>query len=299
MTMESTVKPRLQLIHGLLSSPQEFGLIGNALRRAGIDHQALSVPGYTLAHESGRHDWRRWRDAAVRAIDAAAPAGPLVLGGLCMGGVLAAAAALEMRERVAGLVLISPTFTYDGWGLPRLCRLRRLGYWTGLDRFISVHERHPYGIKDPKMRKWVEHDLKQRAASAAGPARISLRAVREGERMMRQVRRGLATLDCPLLVMHAREDEITRLESVQALYDSLPAQDKEFAVLENSYHMVTIDHDRHEVAKLLSRFVGRLTPADAAVAMDVPMTAQHAAANVPAFAWAGSAAAPLTAAPSR
>ena len=267
----------LHLIHGLLSSPQEFGLIGNSLRRDGVDHHALRVPGYTLAHETRSHDWRTWRDNALNAIEAAAPRGPVVLGGLCMGGVLAAAAALEMRERVAGLVLISPTFTYDGWGLPPLCRLRPIGYWTGLDRFISIRERHPYGVKSPKVRKWIEHELEQRANSAAGPARMSLRALREGERMMRHVRTRLAELDCPVLVMHAREDEITRIESVQALYDALPAQDKEFAVLENSYHMVTIDNDRYEVAALLSRFVARLSGSPV-VAADDPMTAHRAAA---------------------
>ena len=59
-------------------------------------------------------------------------------------------------------------------------------------------------------------------------------------------------------MIHAREDEITRLESVQRLFDALPACDKELAMLENSYHMVTIDNDRQEVASLLGRFVQRL-----------------------------------------
>ncbi|HEY4372905.1 MAG TPA: alpha/beta fold hydrolase [Burkholderiales bacterium] len=270
----------LQLIHGLLSTPQEFDLIGNALRRSDVQHQAISVPGYTQAHRAVDHDWRAWRDAAVQAIRERTPAGPLVLGGLCMGGVLAAAAALELGERVAGLVLISPTFTYDGWGLPRLCRLRSLSYWTGLDRFISIRERHPYGIKNPKIRKWVEYELQQRAQSPVGPARISLRALREGERMMRHVRQRLGRLDCPLLVMHAREDEITRLESVQALFDGLPARDKQFAVLENSYHMVTIDNDRHEVAAQLARFVARMadpSPGPAAASS----TAEASAAPIP------------------
>jgi len=78
------------------------------------------------------------------------------------------------------------------------------------------------------------------------------------------VRARLKDLHCPLLVMHAREDEITRLESVQRLFDALPTRDKELAVLENSYHMVTIDNDRQEVASLLAQFVKRLAPAPAA-----------------------------------
>ncbi len=249
------------LFHGLLSSPQEFGLIAHTLRSRGLAHEAVSVPGYTLASDPVSPDWRRWRDAAVELVESrVARDEPVVLGGLCMGGVLAAAAALESRRRIAGLVLISPTFTYDGWGLPLIRHLRHLGYWTGLDRHFSVAEREPYGIKNPKIRKWVARELEQRAQSAAGPARVPLRALREGERMMAAVRARLKELDCPLLVMHAREDEITRLESVQRLFDALPTRDKELAVLDNSYHMVTIDNDRQEVASLLAQFVHRLAP---------------------------------------
>jgi len=249
------------LFHGLLSSPQEFGLIAHVLRGRGLAYEAVTVPGYTLAPDPVSPDWRRWRDAAVAVVEARVGRGEaVVLGGLCMGGVLAAAAALESRCRIAGLVLISPTFTYDGWGLSPVRHLRHLGYWTRLDRFFSVAEREPYGIKNPKIRKWVVRELEQRAQSAAGPARVPLRALREGERMMAAVRARLKDIDCPVLVIHAREDEITRLDSVQRLFDTLPARDKELAVLENSYHMVTIDNDRQEVASLLVRFAQRLAP---------------------------------------
>jgi len=255
------------LFHGLLSSPQEFGLIAHTLRSRGLVHEAVTVPGYTLASDPVAPDWRRWRDAAVAVVESRVSCDePVVLGGLCMGGVLAAAAALDSRRRVAGLVLMSPTFTYDGWGLSPIRHLRHLGYWTGLDRYFSVTEREPYGIKNPKIRKWVARELEQRAQSAAGPARVPLRALREAERMMAAVRARLKDLDCPLLVIHAREDEITRLESVQRLFDALQARDKQLAVLANSYHMVTIDNDRQQVAALLARFVQRLAPSAAAQA---------------------------------
>ena len=256
--------PPLLLFHGLLSTPHEFGLIAQTLRNRGIAHSAVTVPGYSLSTEAVAPDWRRWREAALDAIDSHVPRTvPVVLGGLCIGGVLAAAAALEARHRVAGLVLMSPTFTYDGWGLSPLRRLRHLAYWTRLDRFFSVAEREPYGIKNAKIRKWVIRAWEERSTSTVGPSRLPLRAVREGERMMAAVRARLRGLDCPLLVIHAREDEITSLESVQRLFSSLPMRDKELAVLENSYHMITVDNDRHEVTALLERFVKRLESREA------------------------------------
>lgn len=218
------------------------------------------MQGYTLATEVTAPDWHRWRDAAADIVESSgATDAPVILGGLCMGGVLAAAVAMKSRRKVAGLVLMSPTFVYDGWGLPPIRHLRHIGYWTGLDRFFSVKEREPYGVKSPKIRKWIIRDMAERASSAVGPSRIPLTALREGERMMAEVRAHLAELDCPLLIMHAEEDEITTLGSVQALFDALPVRDKELAVLRNSYHMITIDNDRHEVAALLKGFVDRVS----------------------------------------
>lgn len=254
----SPAAPKLLLFHGLLSSPQEFGLIAHALRMHGVEHEAPVLPGYTEAKDAPP-DWKRWRDTAVETVArAAAPDEPVVLGGLCMGGVLAAAAALGTDRPIAGLVLLSPTFTYDGWGLTPLRHLRRFGYVTGLDRFFSVAEREPYGVKSPRIRKWLIREMEERASSALGPARIPLRALREAEKLMAEVRGRLASLNCPLLVVHAREDEITTLGSVQKLFDGLPCRDKTLAVLEDSYHMITIDNDRHRVVSLLAEFVGRL-----------------------------------------
>ena len=252
----------LLLFHGLLSSPQEFGLITHWLRNRGIQHLATVVPGYTLATGILTPNWNDWRRAALELIENQPDASePVILGGLCMGGVLAAAAALKTRRRVAGVVLMSPTFDYDGWGLSPIRHLRHLGYWTGLDRFFSVGEREPFGVKNEKIRRWIVQEMKERQNSAVGPLRIPLPALREGERMMAAVRTHLAQLDCPLLVMHARDDEITSLQSVEQLFESLPVKDKELEIIENSYHMITIDNDRHQVARSLERFVKKVSAA--------------------------------------
>ena len=249
----------LLLFHGLLSSPQEFGLIAHSLRSRGLLHESVTVPGYTFGTDPQSPDWRRWRAGGQAAIEARVPGNePVILGGLCMGGILAAALALQAPERVAGLVLMSPSFVFDGWGLSPIRHLRHLGYWTGLDRFFSMTEREPYGVKNPKIRRWIASELEQRAQSAAGPARVPLPALRQAEYLLAEVRAHLHELTCPILMIHARDDEISSLAGVKRLFDTLPQRDKELVVLENSYHMITIDNDRHELAALLDRFARRL-----------------------------------------
>lgn len=224
-------------------------------------HEAVTIPGYTLANDYVTPDWRRWRTAASAAINSCTPSNePVILGGLCMGGILAASLALLLRARVAGLVMLSPSFEFDGWGLSPIRHLRHLGYRTGLDRFFSVAEREPYGVKNTRIREWIGRELRERRQSVAGPARVPLRALREAERMSTDVRGRLHELTCPILLIHARDDEITSLDSVVSLFKSLPQADKELVVLENSYHMITIDNERQEVVTLLERFTRRLAP---------------------------------------
>lgn len=251
---------KILLLHGLLSSPQEFGLIAHSMRSKGLAHEAVTVPGYTLA-DGAAADWRRWRAAGAEVVEAQGRGSArVVLGGLCMGGVMAAALALQAPERIAGLVLMSPSFDLDGWGLSPVRHLRHIGYWTGLDRYFFVTEREPYGVKNARIREWIARELHERSQSAAGPARVPLRALREAERMATHVRARLHELTCPILVIHSREDEITSLASVERLFDALPQADKELVILENSYHMVTIDNDRQQIPAVIDRFCRRLSP---------------------------------------
>ncbi|NIA53027.1 alpha/beta hydrolase [Massilia sp. TW-1] len=258
------------LFHGLLSSPQEFGLIAHSLRSKGLSYEAATVPGYTLGSVFAP-DWRRWRAAGIDVINSKGPANArVILGGLCMGGVLAAALALQAPERIAGLVLMSPSFDFDGWGMSPIRHLRHIGYWSGLDRYFSVAEREPYGVKNARIREWIARELHERKHSAAGPARVPLRALREAERMMKDVRARLHELSCPILMIHAREDEITSLGSVRRLFDALPQVDKELVVLENSYHMITIDNERQQIPVLLDRFCRRVSANAGAAMQDAP-----------------------------
>jgi carboxylesterase len=252
----STHKPTpLVLLHGLRSTPQEFGLIALSLRNRGVRLITPRVEGYSLDDRRTRTSWPLWAAAASAAITAAVPPEqPIVLGGLCAGGLLAAALTLNGPHRVAGLVLMSPTFDYDGWGQTRWRHLRKLGYALGLDRWIRVAERDPYGVKNPKIRAWVAREMKQRAGSAAGPSSLPLWAIHEVDKLKDRVRAQLPKLSARTLVLHARDDEVCTLASVRRAVHSMAAADRKLVVLDNSYHMITIDNDRHRVASELFDF---------------------------------------------
>jgi len=276
--LSSSAPPKLVLIHGLHSSPQEFSLLRRTLASRQVAFDCLEIPGYTRGDGTPRLDWRAWVASAKAAIDARyRPTEPLVLGGLCVGGAICAALARD-DERICGIVLMSPTFAYDGWAISRWMTLRAIAYGTGIDRWLSIREREPYGIKNAKMRHRVLEEFAVGAHSSIGPMRLPLRAIRETERLYAASVRWLSELNIPLLVMHAREDEIATVTSVRKVVGRCGPLAR-LLILEDSYHMITIDNDRNRVAHALADFVGAPTGESAAPPSEAMTLAKQARAR--------------------
>jgi len=249
----------LVLFHGLASTPDEFSLLRHPLRRLGVQLVTPQVQGYSHGSLTRAPDWSEWIAAAGEALDRALgpTTVPHVLGGLCSGAMLAAGVAARRPDvHRRGLALLSPLFAYDGWGLPWWYRLRHLAYALGLADRFAMRERPPYGLKDERLRRWVREQMRSDVATLVGPAQVSLRAVRESERLSRHVRGALAGLADPLLVLHARDDEICDLRSVQDALSVVAPERLRLQVLEDSFHMITADRERDAVARALAAFVG-------------------------------------------
>ena len=248
------------LLHGLLSSPREFSLLLPTLRASGVRLVMPIIEGYSEpadARPLSRTRWQDWLAAAGAAVRASVGSDePFVLGGLCCGGLLAGALAATGELPVHTLVMLSPTFAFDGWRCAPIWRWRHVAYALGLTRFFHASEQSPYGVKDERMRRWIEQDLRSRATSAVGPARLPLWAIRENERLAAHVHRAAPHLSTRNVVVHAREDELCSLAAVQRAFHALPAANRSLVVLEDSYHMVTLDRERGRVADVLREAAG-------------------------------------------
>ena len=246
------------LLHGLLSTTREFGLISLPLQSRGVELIIPQIKGYTEGDRSRFCRWQHWVDAACEAIhDQLGADRPFVLGGLCTGGMLAAAVAARREFDVRSLVMIAPSFGYDGWARDRWWGWRKLGDVLGIDRWISIREQSPYGIKNEKIRRWVERDMEERASSAAGPSRLPLWGINQSERLMRDVVKKFPTLDVPTVIISSTQDEICTVGVVENVFRSLPGAENRLVVVENSYHMITIDNDRQQVISELLKCSGK------------------------------------------
>jgi carboxylesterase len=78
------------------------------------------------------------------------------------------------------------------------------------------------------------------------------------------VRGELARVGQPALLLHGRHDHSVPVAYLDILRRGLAARIVEPHVLERSWHVVTLDHDRTEVARLAEEFLTRVERGDVA-----------------------------------
>ena len=248
------------LLHGLCSTPDELLPLHAALRSAGCTVVAPRIAGYSfdpLAPVQRASSWHTWIAAIESEVDALRRKHARVaLVGISAGASLALAAAIRCGTRIDAMVLMSTTLRFDGWAIPRTQWLLPLALYTPLGRWWSYRERPPYGVKNERVRAWIERELQQRRISRAGAAVLGIDHLREHDRLIRHVRSRLGQVHCPrVLAIHAREDEVASLANLDLLARGLGTSRLRTLVLDNSYHMVSIDNDRQQVASETTAFV--------------------------------------------
>jgi carboxylesterase len=244
------------LLHGLCSTPDELLTVQSALAARGHPVRPLRLRGYSfdaaapLAQPTRYEQWLAAIAAEVQLLRRQHER--VVLVGLSAGASLALGAAIRCgADQVDALVLMSTTLRFDGWAVPRTRMLLPLALHTPLGRLWQYRERAPYGVKNERVRAWIERELRHRKVSSAGSAVIGTGHLREHERLIRHVRRNLHRVQCgSVLALHARDDEVASLANLGLLARGLRGcRDFRSVVLADSYHMITIDNDRRQVAR--------------------------------------------------
>ncbi len=252
------------LLHGLCSTPDELRSVETSLGDLGCTVRPMRIAGYSFdpaldAQRATRCE--TWIDAIEREIDALrATHERVMLVGISAGASLALAAAIRCGARVDALVLMSTTLRFDGWAVPRWRFLLPLVLYTPLGRFWKYRERAPYGVKNERVRAWIERELRTRRISSAGSSVIGVGHMREHDRLLRHVRANLARVVCPhVLALHARQDEVAGVGNLGILARGLGCAVFRSVVLGNSFHMITIDNDRRQVVRETLEFAATVS----------------------------------------
>jgi carboxylesterase len=237
----------------------ELRYVAHGLAGAGHSVHVPQLAGHcgTVDQLKATH-WTDWYDSVEREHDRLkGRCGAVVVGGLSVGSILALHLAAMRPESVNGLALYAPSLWLDGWGVPWHASLFRLVTQKWCADWFPFAERHPWGIKDPRLRSLVERAIKSGDSSRAGVAALPGSLMLELRWLVQRVRSEIGDVCQPALIIHPREDDRASLRNLHFLQSSLGGL-TETVVLNDSYHLVTLDRQRQLVVARTLEFAQRL-----------------------------------------
>jgi carboxylesterase len=257
------------LIHGLTGTPEEMRFVGKGLHRAGFTVYGMQLAGHCGSEaDLLQTGWRDWtlsvREAAARLHD---EVDHLFAAGLSMGAPLALNLAIECPAWVDGLGLYGSTFFYDGWTIPPMARLSfllPLVCGVGLCKRRCFIESFPYGIKDERVRLRIAGAMFDGRSEVAGLPGNPWPSLAEFYKLVWHVRVRLKQVRAPCLIVHAAHDDIASVRNARLVARRVAAP-CESVLLEDSYHMITVDGERHKVIAHSADFFSRILANDPAL----------------------------------
>jgi carboxylesterase len=236
------------LIHGLTGSPFEMTYLARQLNRAGftVKGPCLAGHGSTLA-DLKKTRWQDWYGTVYDSFKELKRSHKTVsVAGLCMGALLALKLSVDLEEEVNAVSLISTTLFYDGWGLPWYKFLLPLAYVAPACHIYSFKEREPYGIKNEALRTRIVEGMRDSSIAHESVPGVCMR---ELYRLINATKKIIPAVKTPSLILHSREDDLASEKSALYVRKHIRTDKVRMVLLDNCYHMMTIDNERDIVAK--------------------------------------------------
>lgn len=267
------------LIHGLGGTPVELRVVAAGLARAGFTVSCPQLAGHCGSYDDLRATgWRDWYGTVLNAHERLRSECDVVFaGGLSMGALLALQLAADHADSVHGATLFAPTLWLDGWGIPWYARLFNLVHHKWFADLFGFAEREPYGVKDARVRALVTSAMESGDSSQAGQLVTPGSSMLELRWLANAVRRRLDTIRQPVLLLHPRHDDRASLDNTLYLQQRLSGR-VETVVLDDSYHIITMDRQRQTVIERTAAFARRVTRELAGLSAPWPLASPRLAA---------------------
>lgn len=226
------------LCHGFTGTPQSLRALARRLADDGLTVRLPRLPGHgTTWQEMNRTRWPDWYAEVERAFgELVERCDHVFVAGLSMGGALALRVAELQPARVAGLVLVNPCVTL---GDPRLKALPVLKHLVPSLAGIASDIALPDTVE-------LAYD------------RTPLKALHSFVQALPDVVRDLPLVTQPLLLLRSAQDHVVPADSSQTVLSRVSSKDVTELVLEQSYHVATLDHDAPLVEQQALAFVRRV-----------------------------------------
>jgi carboxylesterase len=244
------------LIHGLGGTPIEMKATARGLNKAGYTVLCCQLAGHCGTEAdllaTGWKDWYASVETALARLEAMC--GTVFVGGLSMGAMLALLATAQRPRKIAGCLCFAPTLWYDGFSISWTRIFLRPLISTPMGQRYRFVEHEPFGVKDQRIRAAIVKALHSGDSAEAGLLGTPSQSLQQFWLMIDVIRKQLGAVTAPVFIAHAREDDIASLRNAIYLQKKLGGL-VDMLVLDDSYHLVTLDRQRDIVVDRAISFV--------------------------------------------
>ena len=228
------------LCHGFTGSPQSLRPWAEHHAAHGLTVSLPLLPGHGTRWEdmqlTGWQDWYAEVDRELRSLRERCA--EVFVAGLSMGGTLALRLAAKHGEAVRGVMVVNPANRMHGLSPYALPVARHLVRTT----------------------PGIASDIAKEGSTELGYDRVPLHAAHSLRNFFRLVDRELPQVTQPLLVLRSPQDHVVPPADSARILSRVSSRDVTEIVLEQSYHVATLDHDADRIFDESVAFIGRLAP---------------------------------------
>jgi len=227
------------LSHGFTGSPFSIRPWAESLAAHGYAVEVPRLPGHgTTWQELNRTTWQDWSAEITRAFDKLrAENDAVVVGGLSMGAGLVLRLAADRADEIAGIVVVNPAVNTERKDVKLLPLLKHV-----VPAFPGI-----------------VNDIKKPGVDEHGYPKTPLRAADSMFKGYSALCQDLARITAPMLVFRSVEDHVVDPSSSRIISSSVSSRDYTERLLENSYHVATLDNDADAIFAESADFVARVT----------------------------------------
>jgi carboxylesterase len=228
------------LCHGFTGSPQSLRPWAEHLAGQGLTVSLPLLPGHGTRWEdmalTGWQDWYAEVDRELRALRRRCAR--VFVAGLSMGGALALRLAARHGEAVDGVVVVNPANKVHGLAARALPVARHVVRTT----------------------KGITSDIAKGGVLESGYDRVPLHSAHSLRTFLRLVDGELPQVTQPLLLLHSLHDHVVPPADSARVLSRVSSTDVTEILLEQSYHVATLDHDADRIFEESYAFIARIAP---------------------------------------
>lgn len=245
------------LLHGLTGHPYEMKFFGKELNKKGFDVFCPVLPGHCKGiNEVRNFTWQEWLDFTVQQYDILKQKyDEVFVSGLCLGAVLSCALGAE-RKDISGICGLSTTLFLDGWEIPWFKFLLPILINTIIRYFYLFPERSSYGIKNERISRQIALTAKDNSSLLDCVPMVSFYELLN---LAKHTMKNSKNIEAPIILFHSKEDNLTSTKSSEFIYKNTSSKIKDIVLLEDCYHVITLDNKKKQVAQKAAEFFNNVS----------------------------------------